>query len=84
MRPLPLGEREAKLARLLARKPAGLVFNEHTDEDGAAAGSRWAMSRLPFATGRNSGPSEIPEAASRRRCRFGARGGRGCARGARM
>jgi bifunctional non-homologous end joining protein LigD len=33
--PLPLAERKAKLARLLARKPVGIVFNEHTDEDGA-------------------------------------------------
>jgi bifunctional non-homologous end joining protein LigD len=35
LRPLPLGAREAKLARLLARKPVGIAFNEHTDEDGA-------------------------------------------------
>jgi bifunctional non-homologous end joining protein LigD len=35
LRPLPLSERKAKLARLLARAPAGLIFNEHTDEDGA-------------------------------------------------
>jgi len=35
LRPLPLGDRKAKLARLLARKPAGIVFNEHTDEDAA-------------------------------------------------
>jgi bifunctional non-homologous end joining protein LigD len=35
LRPLPLGDRKAKLARLLARAPAGIVFNEHTDEDGA-------------------------------------------------
>jgi bifunctional non-homologous end joining protein LigD len=34
LRPLP-GERKARLARLLARKPAGVVPNEHTDEDGA-------------------------------------------------
>jgi ATP-dependent DNA ligase len=33
LRPLPLGDRKAKLARLLAAAPA--VFNEHTDEDGA-------------------------------------------------
>jgi hypothetical protein len=26
---------KAKLARMLARKPAGIVLNEHTDEDGA-------------------------------------------------
>jgi bifunctional non-homologous end joining protein LigD len=35
LRPLPLSARKAKLARLLARKPAGIIFNEHTDEDGA-------------------------------------------------
>jgi bifunctional non-homologous end joining protein LigD len=35
LRPLPLGARKAKLARLSARKPVGIVFNEHTDEDGA-------------------------------------------------
>jgi bifunctional non-homologous end joining protein LigD len=35
LRPLPLAKRKAKLARLLARKPLGIVFNEHTDEDGA-------------------------------------------------
>jgi bifunctional non-homologous end joining protein LigD len=34
-RPLPFGERKAKLAKLLARKPAGIIYNEHTDEDGA-------------------------------------------------
>jgi bifunctional non-homologous end joining protein LigD len=34
-RPLPLSARKAKLARLLARKPVGIVFNEHNDEDGA-------------------------------------------------
>jgi ATP dependent DNA ligase domain len=32
--PLPLGDRKAKLARLLSRAPAGIVFNEHTEEDG--------------------------------------------------
>jgi bifunctional non-homologous end joining protein LigD len=32
---MPLSERRAKLARLLARASAGIVFNEHTDEDGA-------------------------------------------------
>jgi bifunctional non-homologous end joining protein LigD len=34
LRPLPLGERKKKLAKLLARVPAGNQFNEHTDEDG--------------------------------------------------
>jgi hypothetical protein len=31
---LSLSARKAKLARALVRKPAGIVFNEHTDEDG--------------------------------------------------
>jgi bifunctional non-homologous end joining protein LigD len=35
LRPLPLSERKAKLAKLLARARAGLIFNEHTDEEGA-------------------------------------------------
>jgi ATP-dependent DNA ligase len=35
LRALPLGGRKTKLARLLARAPTGIVFNEHTDEDGA-------------------------------------------------
>jgi hypothetical protein len=35
LRPLPLSERKAKLARLLAGLAAEIVFNEHTDEDGA-------------------------------------------------
>jgi bifunctional non-homologous end joining protein LigD len=34
-RSLPLSERKAKLVKLLARAPVGIVFNEHTDEDGA-------------------------------------------------
>jgi hypothetical protein len=34
LRSLPLGERKAKLARLLAGSTAGIVFNEHADEDG--------------------------------------------------
>jgi bifunctional non-homologous end joining protein LigD len=34
LRMLPLGERKAKLARLLAGSTAGIVFNEHTDEEG--------------------------------------------------
>jgi ATP-dependent DNA ligase len=35
LRPRPLGERKAKLAKLLSRKTGGIVFNEHADEDGA-------------------------------------------------
>ena len=35
LRPLPLSERKAKLEKLLARSPVGIVFNEHTGEDGA-------------------------------------------------
>jgi hypothetical protein len=34
LRPPPLSERKAKLARLPARAPTGIVFNDHT-EDGA-------------------------------------------------
>jgi bifunctional non-homologous end joining protein LigD len=34
--PQPLGKRKARLARLLARAPAGIEINEHTDMDGAA------------------------------------------------
>jgi bifunctional non-homologous end joining protein LigD len=39
LRSLPLGERKAKLAKLLVRSSAGIVFNEHTDENGATASS---------------------------------------------
>jgi ATP-dependent DNA ligase len=35
LRPRPLGERKARLAKLLTRKTGGIVFNEHTEEDGA-------------------------------------------------
>jgi hypothetical protein len=52
-----------KLARLLARKPAGIVFNEHTDEDGATVfrhacklGLEGIVSKRPVAPYR-SGPS---------------------------
>jgi bifunctional non-homologous end joining protein LigD len=34
-RPLPLSERKARLARLLARVIAGIALNDHTDDDGA-------------------------------------------------
>jgi bifunctional non-homologous end joining protein LigD len=36
LRPLPLRERKARLEKLLSRSRTGIVFNEHTDEDGAA------------------------------------------------
>jgi ATP-dependent DNA ligase len=32
---VPLSAREAKLAKLLARKPAGIVVDEHIGEDSA-------------------------------------------------
>ena len=35
LRPLPLGDRKARLARLLRRPPPGLELNAHTDDDGA-------------------------------------------------
>jgi bifunctional non-homologous end joining protein LigD len=34
LRPLPLGQRKPRLARLLARVPAGIALNEHTDAQG--------------------------------------------------
>jgi hypothetical protein len=44
-----LGDRKAKLARLLARAPAGIVFNEHTDADGAVDEGDYArQSKLPI------------------------------------
>jgi hypothetical protein len=36
LRPVMLGKRKARLARLLARAPPGIELNEHIDEDGAA------------------------------------------------
>jgi bifunctional non-homologous end joining protein LigD len=35
LRPLPLGQRKPRLARLLARAQPGIAINEHTDENGA-------------------------------------------------
>jgi hypothetical protein len=35
LRPPPLSERNAKVARLMARAPTGIVLNERTDKDGA-------------------------------------------------
>jgi bifunctional non-homologous end joining protein LigD len=35
LRPMSLRARKARLARLLTRARAGIVYNEHTDEDGA-------------------------------------------------
>jgi ATP-dependent DNA ligase len=35
LRPRPLGERKGRLAKLLGRKTGAIVFNEHTEEDGA-------------------------------------------------
>jgi bifunctional non-homologous end joining protein LigD len=35
LRPLPLAKRKARLARLLARVPAGTALNEHAEDDGA-------------------------------------------------
>jgi ATP-dependent DNA ligase len=37
LRPLPLGQRKPRLARLLARVPAGIALNEHTDAKGDPA-----------------------------------------------
>jgi ATP-dependent DNA ligase len=44
LRPLPLGKRKDRLARLLARVQVGIAINEHTDENGAVgvpARLRW-------------------------------------------
>jgi ATP-dependent DNA ligase len=35
LRPRPLGERKARLAKLVGRSDRGIVYNEHTDEAGA-------------------------------------------------
>jgi bifunctional non-homologous end joining protein LigD len=35
LRPLPLRERKARLEKLLSSSRTGIVFNDHTDEDGA-------------------------------------------------
>jgi bifunctional non-homologous end joining protein LigD len=35
LRPLPLVDRKTKLARLLKSAPLGIVFSEHTDQEGA-------------------------------------------------
>jgi bifunctional non-homologous end joining protein LigD len=35
-RPKPLGERKAKLAKILAKAPPGIQYTEHIDGDGAA------------------------------------------------
>jgi bifunctional non-homologous end joining protein LigD len=34
-RALPLGDRKNRLARLLGKRRLGIVFSEHSDEDGA-------------------------------------------------
>jgi ATP-dependent DNA ligase len=36
LRPLPLGDREKRLARLVGKRRLGIVISEYTDEDGAA------------------------------------------------
>jgi bifunctional non-homologous end joining protein LigD len=83
LRALPLGDRKAKLARLLARALAGIVFNEHTDEEGATVfrhacklGLEGIVSKRLTAPYR-SGPSrdwikvKNPESPAMRRARAG-------------
>jgi hypothetical protein len=44
-RPLPLGKRKDRLARLLVRVPAGIAVNEHTDAMASLCSgrpARWA------------------------------------------
>jgi hypothetical protein len=40
MRPLPPRKRKARLEKLLSRSGTGIVFNDHTDDDRAAAFKR--------------------------------------------
>src|SRR5436190_16278862 len=35
LRHRPLGERKARMAKLVGRRDCGIVYNEHADEDGA-------------------------------------------------
>jgi len=49
-------DRKAKLVRLLAGAPAGIVFNEQTDEDGAVV----------FSGAANSAQNVAPNATTRR------------------
>jgi bifunctional non-homologous end joining protein LigD len=83
LRPLPLSERKAKLARLLAGSTAGIVFNEHTDEDGATVfqhACRFGLEGIVskrLSTPYRSGPSrdwikvKNPDSPAMRRARAG-------------
>jgi ATP dependent DNA ligase domain len=90
LRPLPLAVRKARLARLLARKPLGIVSNEHSDEDGALVfrhackmGLEGIVSKrlsLPYGLGR-LGIGSRSRTRTARRCSGRARGGCNGARG---
>jgi bifunctional non-homologous end joining protein LigD len=78
LRPLPLTARKAKLARLLARKPAGIVFNEHTEEDRATVfrhacklGLEKIVSKRPAAPSRDWLKVKNPDSPAMRRARAG-------------
>jgi bifunctional non-homologous end joining protein LigD len=83
LRPVMLGKRKARLAKLLARAPPGIEINEHTDEDGATVfrhacvmGLEGIVSKRLTAPYR-SGPSrdwlkvENPDSPAMRRVRAG-------------
>jgi hypothetical protein len=53
---VPLGERKAKLAKLLRRKIGGIVFNGHSDEDGATAFQHTCKLRLEGIVSTPQGP----------------------------
>jgi bifunctional non-homologous end joining protein LigD len=51
LRPLPLGERKARLMTLLWRRSDEIVLNEHTDEDGATVFRHARGQRIETARG---------------------------------
>jgi hypothetical protein len=55
LRPRPLSERKAKLARLLARARAGIALNGHTEEDGAVVFRHACMMGLEGAVSKRLG-----------------------------
>jgi bifunctional non-homologous end joining protein LigD len=67
-RPLPLGKRKARLARLLAGVAPGIELNEHTEADGAAVFRRACKMGLEgIVSKRCSGRAR----GDGNRCRFG-------------
>jgi bifunctional non-homologous end joining protein LigD len=56
LRPLPLGKRKPRLARLLARAPAGIALNEHTDARGELVFRQACMMGLGIVSKRLTAP----------------------------